>query len=274
MRIMVIGSRGQLGTAVVRLGAKTDHDWILPESLSGKSAEQIADLVRSARPQAVINCAAFTDVRGAETMTGRAIALNRDLPETLALICKEIGAWFATVSTDYVFDGSSSTPYGEGAETHPLNVYGATKEAGERAVLAANPDACILRTSWLYSAHGGFVRKIRNLSFSDDPIRVVDWQTGTPTHAADLARSIVLYALPERLRGIYHYSAEGCATWYDFAMAINRLENLACEMLPTKSTADSVIRPAYTVLDKTRIKSATMIQIPHWFDSLSECLHG
>lgn len=231
------------------------------------------------RAEAIVNCAAYTDVERAEENEAAADLLNRLAPANLAAAAAATGATLIHISTDYVFDGRAHTPYTEQAPTTPLSVYGRTKLAGEQAVEASGCSYLILRTAWLYSAFGNnFLKTMLRLTAERESLKVVFDQIGTPTYAGDLALGIFSVIEGGQLRGhegLYHFSDEDVCSWYDFAVEIAaaaghdkcRIEPCRTAEYPTKAP-----RPAYSVLDKGKFKTTFGIEIPHWRESLLYCL--
>ncbi|TCD47588.1 dTDP-4-dehydrorhamnose reductase [Chlorobium sp. N1] len=278
MNILVTGAGGQLGRELRSLsGGFGAHRFLFLD----RTALDIADPagVRASfdgfRPDVVVNAAAYTAVDRAEDEPEAAMRVNRDGAGVLAGCCRDAGAFLIHVSTDYVFDGRASRPYRETDATGPEGVYGNSKLEGERRIGEADPSHAIIRTSWLYSAGGGnFVSTMLRLGRERETLGVVFDQAGTPTLAADLAAAIMHIALRHdpkfHYRGIWHYSNEGVASWYDFAHAVMELGGLACRVEPVTSAEfpQKAARPAYSVLDKSAIKKDWDIRIPHWRDSL------
>ena len=221
----------------------------------------------------IVNCAAYTQVDKAESDQVAAQFTNAVAPAILASLCER----FIHFSTDYVFNGYGFRPYNEASETNPSSVYGASKLAGESAVMTSNPSSVIIRTSWVYSDIGNnFVKTMLRLGKERKELRVVSDQIGTPTYAYDLAKLVVENGIDgwKFKSGIYHYSNEGVASWYDFAYEIMKIAKLSCKIIPIKSEEypTSAKRPHYSVLDKTKIKNDLGIEIPHWKESLKLCL--
>lgn len=217
----------------------------------------------------IINCAAYTAVDRAEDDAEGAERVNALGPALLA----RYGRRIVQISTDYVFDGDISRPYREDDEPRPRSVYGRTKLAGEKAVLAEAETAVVVRTSWLYSSFGNnFMKTMRRLGAERESLGVVFDQVGTPTCAADLAAAIVtmLPQLTSGMKEVYHYSNEGVASWYDFACAIMKASGLACTVRPIESSEypTRAARPAFSVLNKAKIKRAFDLSIPHWMERL------
>lgn len=281
MNILVTGSAGQLGLEMRRVAAEQmpQHHWRFTDVAELDITDAAAVRRAADGVDAIVNCAAYTNVDQAEVDTELARRINSDAVRNLALAAAETGALLIHVSTDYVFGGTANTPYTEDSPTCPLGVYGATKLAGEQAIAAAGCRALILRTAWLWSVHGNnFVKTMQRLMSERDSLRVVIDQVGSPTFAGDLADVIgrVLALAPaEQALGIYHYTNEGVCSWYDFAMAIRELIGATrCDLQPCRSSEypSRVTRPAYSVLDKSRIRRELGIRIPHWRSSLQRIL--
>lgn len=278
--VLITGSRGQLGDALRRRMDRfpaytftlTDIDEL---DLCDKKA--VLDFVRRGRYAYIINCAAYTAVDRAESDAERCMRINCDAVGHLATAAREVGARMIHISTDYVFDGRATRPYREDDPTSPTSVYGRTKLAGEHVLLEALPtDAVILRTAWLYSEVGNnFVKTMLRLGAERPEIRVVNDQLGSPTYAGDLAEAVLrVLTAPTFHPGIYHYTDDGECSWYDFACHILRTAHPTCIVrpIPTADYPTPAARPAYSVLDKTRIRQAYGVSIPRWQDSLDRCL--
>ena len=281
MKILVTGSNGQLGNEMRRVATElcSEHEFIFTDVAELDITDAAAVRRAADGVDAIVNCAAYTNVDQAEVDTELARRINSDAVRNLALAAAETGALLIHVSTDYVFGGTANTPYTEDSPTCPLGVYGATKLAGEQAIAAAGCRALIIRTAWLWSVHGNnFVKTMQRLMSERDSLRVVIDQVGSPTFAGDLADVIgrVLALAPaEQALGIYHYTNEGVCSWYDFAMAIRELIGATrCDLQPCRSSEypSRVTRPAYSVLDKSRIRRELGIRIPHWRSSLQRIL--
>ena len=281
MNVLLTGAAGQVGRALAALvPAGMSVRALTHAQLDVTDAHAVAQTVAAARPDAIINAAAYTQVERAEEEPGLAQAVNGEGPGHLARAARTAGARLVHISTDFVFDGTSSVPYGPEAPTHPLNVYGRSKRSGEEQVLTLFPErALVLRTSWVYAPWGAnFLRTMLRLMGSGQAVRVVADQVGTPTSARSLARVIwQLIARPE-LGGVHHWSDAGVASWYDFAVAIaeegRRRGILRAEVSVTPiSTAEyptRARRPAYSVLDT---RSLAMLAAPrHWRAELADVL--
>ena len=287
MNILVTGANGQLGNEmqIVAKNSKKDK-YIFTDVCDGYEHLDITDIeairkkVKDCDIQCIINCAAWTNVDKAETAGEIVETLNATAPENLAKVMKEVGGELIHVSTDYVFGGDPyNTPCKENQKGTPTAVYGLTKLHGEQKIAATGANFIILRTAWLYSEFGhNFVKTMLNLTASKPTLKVVFDQCGTPTYAGDLAA--VIFDIIENRKyegntGIYHFSNEGVCSWYDFTIMIARLAgHNRCDIQPCHSDEfpSPVKRPAYSVLDKTKIKETFDIRIPYWLDSLQTCM--
>ena len=287
MNVLVTGANGQLGTELRNASEGSAHRFIFTDVSQVPGAETVylditnIDAVRiicaSEDVDVIVNCAAYTDVEKAEGDIGFADLLNHTAAAHLATVACERKATLIHISTDYVFDGEGNVPYRETDAPSPLGAYGITKFAGERSIMNSGCNYLIFRTAWLYSPYGkNFVKTMVRLTSTNDTVRVVFDQTGTPTYAADLARLIVKVISEGMLNrtGVYHYTNEGCISWYDLAVAVNRICGHGCKVTPchTGEFPTRVRRPKYSVLDKTLVKDTFGITIPYWYDSLEECL--
>ena len=279
MTILVTGSNGLLGCALRLASAESNHRFVFTdiEELDITSAKAIDEFFERENVDVVVNCAAYTAVDLAEENEAKADEINHRAVALLADACKRHNATLIHISTDYIFSGDADTPYNEEATPAPLNAYGLTKLAGERAVEGSGCKSIILRTSWLYSEFGhNFFKTMQSLTATRSEVKVVADQIGTPTYAGDLAAAITYIINSGQLNkcGIYNYSNEGVCSWYDFACEIARLSgNLGCKINPC-ATADyptKARRPQYSVLDKSKFVVTFGIAIPEWRESL-ECL--
>lgn len=285
MHILVTGAYGQLGSEINALKSEFSNLSILftdVDSLDITNEKDVEAFFASKSIDVVVNCAAYTAVDKAETDKESAHLINAVAPGILAKQADRIDAKFIHISTDYVFDGQACVPYNEKDKVDPQGIYGKTKLEGEQNVLNFNPNSIIIRTSWLYSAFGNnFVKTMLRLGAEKSEISVVFDQVGTPTYAADLARAILkiigLIKINESsfVPGIYHYSNEGVASWYDFSKCIFERSDFECRVFPVLSNQfpTPAKRPAYSVLDKSKIKNTFNLQIPYWKDSLQLCLN-
>lgn len=285
MKIIVTGSKGQLGRSIQELASDyPELSFVFTdiEELDICDPDRVDAFLSGEKPAVVVNCAAYTAVDKAEKEEKLAEMINHHAVVNLAAGCKKHGARLIHISTDYLFDGLKSTPYHEKDIVRPRSVYGITKLEGETALLRSEIKSIIIRTSWLYSAYGNnFVKTMLRLGRERDKLGIVDDQTGTPTYAVDLAR-VILQILQKTsedrnlfVPGIYHFSNEGIASWYDFARAIFEFTpGIKCRVFPidTASYPLPATRPAYSVLNKSKIKSTFEIEIPYWRDSLKLCL--
>ena len=280
MTILVTGSNGQLGSALRLASAESNHRYIFTDiaELDITSGKAIEEVVQHHGIDIIINCAAYTAVDKAENEESIAELINHCAVATLAEVCKRNNITLFHISTDYIFSGETVAPYTENAIPAPLNAYGRTKLAGERAIAESGCNAIILRTSWLYSEFGcNFCKTMRELTAIRPEIKVVADQFGTPTYAVDLANDIV--AIIENGQhtkyGTYNYSNEGECSWYEFACEIARQSgNNKCKIVPctTAGYPTEAKRPRYSVLDKSKIKATFGIAISAWQDSLTECI--
>ena len=248
------------------------------EHLDITNLETIREVVEREKIEAIVNCAAWTNVDGAEDPEKYALVekLNATAPENLAKAMKEVDGWLVQISTDYVFGKEPyNTPCKEDQKGTPTGVYGATKLLGEQKIIATGCKYMILRTAWLYSEFGkNFCKTMLNLTATKPQLKVVFDQAGTPTYAYDLATAIVA-ALKNPVEGVYHYSNEGVCSWYDFTKMIADCSGQTeCVILPCHSSEfpSPVKRPSYSVLDKTKVKETFVIKVPYWTDSLKKCI--
>ncbi|WP_431133071.1 dTDP-4-dehydrorhamnose reductase [Psychroserpens mesophilus] len=279
MNILVTGANGQLATCIRSLDhSNIDYNFIYKNSseLDIVNIEAVKTLFKSSTINYCINCAAYTAVDTAESDSDKAYDVNVKGSENLAKVCHEFNTTLIHISTDFVFEGSSKKPYNETHSTNPLNIYGSTKLEGEQKIQHHLDKYFILRTSWLYSEFGNnFLKTMLRLSKDRDEIGVVSDQIGTPTYAMDLARVILkIIQTNNTSYGIYHYSNEGVASWYDFALAIFDLNKIKITVNPitTQDFPTPAKRPSYSVLDKSKIKKALKVEIPHWTNSLKKAI--
>nr|WP_321357483.1 dTDP-4-dehydrorhamnose reductase [uncultured Draconibacterium sp.] len=279
MKILITGAYGQLGNEL-NLLSKNYPDWEFVftdvDSLDITDEEQVKSYVTDSNFELVINCAAYTAVDKAESDFETARKVNALAPKLLAKYSKAVGAKYIHVSTDYVFAGDAHLPYEETDAVAPNGAYGKTKLEGEQNCQAENPETVIIRTAWLYSTFGNnFVKTMLRLGKEKEELGVVFDQVGSPTYAADLAGAILKVAESEKfVPGIYHYSNEGVASWYDFALAIFELSGVSCKVKPVLSEnfPTPAKRPAYSVLNKAKIKGTYDLKVPYWRDSLKQCI--
>ncbi|MFI3270108.1 MAG: dTDP-4-dehydrorhamnose reductase [Rikenellaceae bacterium] len=277
--ILVTGANGQLGNEMRRVAEGSADRYIFTDvaELDITNYGAISELVTAEGVDVIVNCAAYTNVDKAEDDEAFANLLNNTAVGYLAMAAKASGATLIHISTDYVFDGSAHTPYTEAEATKPIGVYGVTKLAGEESVIASGCNHIIIRTSWLYSKWGNnFVKTMQRLTAERESLNVIFDQIGTPTYAGDLADVIGTIISTNQLdkSGRYHYSNEGVCSWYDFAVVIAQLSGNECKISPIHSDEypAKVTRPHYSVLDKTKLKTAFGVAIPHWTVSLERCV--
>jgi dTDP-4-dehydrorhamnose reductase len=282
MKILVTGVTGQLGSEVAVTFRQLGHEVIATDrhSLDFMQPLQAAAVIRTQRPDWIINCAAYTQVDKAESEPAQAFTVNRDTPAQLAQALAEYGGRMLQLSTDFVFDGAQHRPYVEEDMPHPLGVYGCSKLEGEQAVQRALPEAVILRTAWVYGAHGhNFAKTMLRLAAAGKPLRVVSDQVGSPTWTRDIVAAIE--ALVERqAAGVFHFTAAGETSWHGFASAILEdaarvgftLETDSIEPIATADYPTAATRPAYSVLNTDKISTLLPFPIPAWRDSLKNML--
>lgn len=284
MKILITGCNGQLGNEMQLLETQNQqHTFYNTDvaELDITNRQAIVDFVEQKNIDGIVNCAAYTAVDKAESNAELCTKLNALAPSYLAEAIAQRGGWLIQISTDYVFDGTSHTPYKETDHTCPNSVYGSTKLDGEKAVLAKCQKSVIIRTAWLYSTFGNnFVKTMLRLGREKSELGVIFDQIGTPTYAHDLADAIMtiinhIETGGQFPSGIYHFSNEGVISWYDFTKAIHRIAGISnCKVRPlhTAEYPTPASRPAYSVLDKTKIKETFSIEIPYWEESLNKCI--
>jgi dTDP-4-dehydrorhamnose reductase len=277
-KFWVIGAKGQLGSELEAI-TKEFSSFIFTDinQLDICDFTSAQHFVAEHQIEGIINCAAYTAVDKAEEQQALANAVNHLAVKNLAEIAREKNIPLIHISTDYVFDGKGNSPYPTNYPIAPVSVYGKTKADGEKAIVDSGANAVIIRTAWVYSVFGhNFVKTMLRLGQEKPALNVVADQIGSPTNAADLAKFIVENLLDCQPSGteIYHYTNEGACSWYDFAHAIMELKNLNCVVnpIPTKDYPTPAKRPFYSVLDKESTKQKFNITIPHWRDSLKQCL--
>jgi len=282
MNILVTGANGQLGSCLRDVAAGSTDNYIFTDvaELDITDAAAVRKAVSDKAVNVIVNCAAYTNVDKAEDDAAFAELLNATAVRNLAEAAKENGATLIHISTDYVFGKEPyNVPCREDQKGTPTGVYGLTKLHGEQAIAETGVKALIFRTAWLYSEYGrNFVKTMLNLTSTKPELKVVFDQTGTPTYAGDLA--LALFDIIENRRfagneGVYHYSNEGVCSWYDFTKMIAEYAgNTACDIQPCHSDEfpSKVVRPSYSVLDKTKFKNTFGIKVPYWTDSLRRCI--
>lgn len=292
MNILVTGANGQLGHEMRIVSKDSQDSYIFTDvvevdgvettKLDITNIEEVRTIVRGQDVKVIVNCAAYTNVDKAETDQAFCELLNAKAPENLAVVMKEAGGLLVHVSTDYVFGGDPyNTPCKENQKGTPTGVYGLTKLHGEQNIQQSGVDYLIFRTAWLYSEFGkNFVKTMLNLTATKPQLKVVFDQVGTPTYAYDLAKAIFDIIENRKFEGntgIYHYSNEGVCSWFDFTKMIAELAgHKDCDVQPCHSDEfpSQVKRPAFSVLDKTKVKETFGIRIPYWTDSLKVCMNN
>lgn len=277
--ILITGSHGQLGNEMQQ-AAKSfpafNFIYTDVEDLDICDKAALNAFVKANKVNIIVNCAAYTAVDKAEDDVDLCYKINADAARNIGEVASENNLKVVHVSTDYVFDGTNYIPYTEDQPVSPATVYGKSKLAGELALMETCDQSVILRTSWLYSSFGNnFVKTMMKLGAERDSLNVIFDQIGTPTYAADLAYSILsLLSHATFVPGIYHFSDEGVCSWYDFTKTIHRIAGITCDVRPieTKDYPARTPRPHYSVLNKAKIKSTYGIIIPHWEESLEQCI--
>ena len=279
MNVLITGANGQLGNEMRVLASKnSQHSYFFTDVQELDICNELAvqAFVRENSINMIVNCAAYTAVDKAEDEKELCDKLNHIAPGYLAKAAEANGASLIHISTDYVFDGTGHTPYTEDMLPCPNSVYGHTKLAGEKAVLDNCSKSIVIRTAWLYSTFGNnFVKTMIRLGKEREALGVVFDQIGKPTYAKDLADVIYTIINQGVIPGLYHFSNEGVCSWYDFTMSIHHLAGITtCKVSPlhTYEYPIKASRPAYSVLDKSKIKKVYNIEIPHWEESLNACI--
>jgi dTDP-4-dehydrorhamnose reductase len=277
-RILLLGGSGILGTEVLRMLQSEKIEHVAPRSfdLDIRDKELVTNLVQDFKPTWIVNCAAWTNVDGAENLFNEACELNEVAVENIAFAAETINCKVIHISTDYVFDGESEVPYKEDSLVNSINRYGESKLRGEKALLTALPGSFVVRTSWLYGVKGNnFVKTIAGKALRNEPARVVDDQVGSPTSAKDLAAGIVSIIRIQPEPGIYNFSNEGSCSWYALAKTI--YENVGAdpelvEAIDLESLKLKAKRPKFSLLSKDKWKAAQLSQVPEWDSSLQSML--
>ena len=289
MNILVTGANGQLGNEMRIIARESGDRYLFTDvnevegvetlHLDITDLEAVRQMVAEHKVEAIVNCAAYTNVDAAETNEALAEKLNAEAPENLAKAMKEVDGLLIQISTDYVFGKEPyNVPCKEDQQGTPTGVYGMTKLHGEQRIVATGCKHVIIRTAWLYSEFGkNFCKTMMHLTATKPQLKVVFDQVGTPTYALDLAKAIavVLERFDGTQTGIYHYSNEGVCSWYDFTKMIAEYNGTTeCDVQPCHSDEfpSPVKRPSYSVLDKTKIKAAFGVAVPYWTDSLKQCI--
>lgn len=275
-KVLITGCNGQLGRALFTLLKDTDVEMINTDAdtLDICNSTQVNEFVDMHKPDTIINCAAHTAVNKCEVDADNAERINAYGPKNLAIAAERIGAQIVQVSTDYVFDGDTKTPYTEEAKTNPQSVYGRTKLAGELAVINNCSRYFIVRTAWLYGDGNNFVKTMLKLADERDTLTVVNDQYGTPTSALELAR-MILYIVPFGEYGIYHATCEGETNWYEFACEIIKQAGKKVKVIPVstseyKTEEKSAKRPMYSVLENGKLNSMGSYRMKEWKEAFTE----
>ena len=281
-KILITGANGQLGWEFGQLAKSYPaFEFVLVDrsKLDLTFPETFEKIIHSIAPDCIVNTAAYTAVDKSETEKELSYTVNATAVQALASICKNLAIPFITYSTDYVFDGEATQPYTISTKVDPVNYYGSTKAAGESMAMEANEDTIIIRTSWVFSSHGNnFVKTMMRLMKERAQLNIVADQKGRPTYAKDLAiatmKMIEAMNAGKSIKGVYHYANQGETTWYDFAAKIKAIAGLTCEVQPieTKDFPTPAKRPAYSVLDTSKIEQDLAIDIRHWEDALKDCI--
>ena len=274
-KILVTGANGQLGSELSVLSTKySNYEWVFADrtQITLDDLEVLEKQLNDIRPEIILNCGAYTAVDKAESEKEIAFTVNYSAVELIAKYAFKNNVKLIHISTDYVFDGSSSIALSEEAQTNPINIYGASKRAGEVACLNENPNSIIIRTSWVYSKFGNnFVKTMQRLMKEKESINVVNDQIGSPTYAADLAQAMLdITKSPNWIPGIYNYSNEGEISWYEFALSIKELGGYSCNVggIPSASYPTPAKRPEFSLLDKKKIKTIYNLDVPDYKESL------
>jgi dTDP-4-dehydrorhamnose reductase len=278
-KVLVTGANGQLGSELNVLSeCYSQFEWVFADrtQVSLDNLSLLKKQLEGIQPNIILNCGAYTAVDKAEVEAELANTVNHLAVGIIAQYANDNQVKLIHVSTDYVFDGTSAVALTEETKTEPINVYGATKRAGELVSIEANPDVVIIRTSWVYSKFGNnFVKTMQRLLQERDTISVVNDQIGSPTYAADLAQAMMdIVTVEEWIPGIYNYSNEGEISWYEFVLAIQEIGGYTCEVkgITSSSYPTPAKRPAFSLLDKTKIKEVYSIKVPDYKESLRKCM--
>lgn len=276
-KILVTGANGQVGSELEVLSVKyLNYDWIFADrtriTLDNLNLLQVQ--LKETDPDVILNCGAYTAVDKAETEIELAFTVNHLAVELIAKYASDNNIRLIHISTDYVFDGTSSVALDEDALTNPINVYGDSKRAGEIACMKENPTSIIIRTSWVYSKFGSnFVKTMQRLMQDKESINVVNDQIGSPTYAVDLAQVMLnILESPKWVSGIYNYSNEGEISWYEFALSIKKMGGYNCDVngIPSSSYPVPAKRPEFSLLDKKKIKEIYNVSVPDYKESLKK----
>jgi dTDP-4-dehydrorhamnose reductase len=280
--ILVTGANGQLGWELGQLAKSYpifEFVFVDRSQLDLSLPDTFEKMMHAIKPDCIVNTAAYTAVDKSETEKELAYTINATAVQELARISQALSIPFITYSTDYVFDGEANQPYLSSTKMDPVNYYGSTKAAGETLAMEANEHTIVIRTSWVFSSHGNnFVKTMMRLMKERDQLNIVADQKGRPTYAKDLALAtmhmIEAIHAGKTIKGIYHFANQGETTWYDFAVKIKAIAGLTCALNPieTKDFPTPAKRPAYSVLDTSKIEEALSLSIPHWEEALANCM--
>jgi len=280
--ILVTGANGQLGWELGQLAKSYpifEFVFVDRSQLDLSLPDTFEKMMHAIKPDCIVNTAAYTAVDKSETEKALAYTVNATAVQELARISQALSIPFITYSTDYVFNGEANQPYLSSTKMDPVNYYGSTKAAGETLAMEANEHTIVIRTSWVFSSHGNnFVKTMMRLMKERDQLNIVADQKGRPTYAKDLALATMLMIeaihAGKTIKGIYHFANQGETTWYDFAVKIKAIAGLTCALNPieTKDFPTPAKRPAYSVLDTSKIEEALSLSIPHWEEALANCM--
>jgi dTDP-4-dehydrorhamnose reductase len=280
--ILVTGANGQLGWELGQLAKSYpifEFVFVDRSQLDLSLPDTFEKMMHAIKPDCIVNTAAYTAVDKSETEKELAYTINATAVQELARISQALSIPFITYSTDYVFNGEANQPYLSSTKMDPVNYYGSTKAAGETLAMEANEHTIVIRTSWVFSSHGNnFVKTMMRLMKERDQLNIVADQKGRPTYAKDLALAtmhmIEAIHAGKTIKGIYHFANQGETTWYDFAVKIKAIAGLTCALNPieTKDFPTPAKRPAYSVLDTSKIEEALSLSIPHWEEALANCM--
>jgi len=279
MKVLVIGSDGQLGLEFQKISSSYDSlSWVFSniKTLDLLISDSISSFLNNINPSIIINCAAYTSVDKAEAESKLAYIINYKAVDIISRWTRDNNKKLVHISTDYVFDGLSKLPLSENSITTPVNEYGRSKLKGEQVCLNNDPSSIIIRTSWLYSSFGkNFVKTMIELMKKNKSVKVVNDQIGSPTYAYDLAKVIIEIIMNSKNKsGLFHYSNEGETSWFEFARSIKELYNLECKIIGVSSEEFKTLakRPKYSLLNKSKIKTTFNLEIPSYEQSLKNCI--
>ena len=279
MKVLVIGSDGQLGLEFQKISSSYDSlSWVFSniKTLDLLISDSISSFLNNINPSIIINCAAYTSVDKAEAESKLAYIINYKAVDIISRWTRDNNKKLVHISTDYVFDGLSKLPLSENSNTNPINQYGDSKLKGEQVCLKNDANSVVIRTSWLYSSFGkNFVKTMIDLMKKNKSVKVVNDQIGSPTYAYDLAKVIIEIIMNSKNKsGLFHYSNEGETSWFEFARSIKELYNLDCKIIGVSSKEFKTLakRPKYSLLNKSKIKTTFNLEIPNYKQSLKNCI--